>query len=156
MPSLRAGAYLAAAALCACRTPAAHTCVPERGAEVWVERRYPAARPAGTLPAALTSFRLGADTPSSVMPARQARVWIIGPASATPPDTIIGGSDAEGRLWLPATAQALKPGTYRIRLIDIGWAGATRDVWFGPGERVELEVQMRRAAYCVEPVVVTS
>lgn len=155
MASLRAAAYFVAASLCACRTPAAHTCFPEQGAEVWVERRYPPASPASALPAALTSFRVGPGTPPANA-TRQAHVWITGPAGNAVPDTIVGGSDGEGRIGLPAKAQALKPGTYRIRLMDIGWAGAVRDVWFGPGERVDLEVQMRQTAYCLEPVVTTS
>ena len=161
MPRLRAcaqlAAVLAAPAVAACRTATPRACFPERGAEIWVERRYPAASPPPTAPAVLSSFRLGPDTTPAVMAARQARVWIIGPTNTGVPDTIIGGSSGpEGRLLLPAAARALRPGSYRIRLIDIGWLGTTRDLWFDPGERVDLEVQMRQAAYCLEPVTVTS
>ena len=50
----------------------------------------------------------------------------------------------------------LAPGAYTIRLREILYVGIERRVDVAPGERVELEVRMRHAAYCLGPVVQTS
>ena len=156
-PATRLIVVLVAVGPSACRTAAEHSCVPERGAEVWVERRYPAPTLESTAPASLASLRLGPDTTPAVMAARQPRVWIIGPAGTARPDTILGGGRSpQGHVGLPSAAGTLRPGRYRVRLIEIGWVGATRDIVFGAGERVDLEVELRRAAYCLGPVIVTA
>jgi hypothetical protein len=153
---------LTSTALGACRTAHREMCFPERGAEIWVETRYPAATPPTTAPAALTSLRLAPTTseprlPGGVIGGRQPRVWIVGPAGAARPDTVVAGAmNTDGRVGLPSAARALKPGVYRVRVRDIGWVDAVRDVTFVPGERLELEVQSRQAAACLEPVVQTA
>lgn len=50
----------------------------------------------------------------------------------------------------------LTPGVYTVRLREILYVGIDRPVDIGPGERVEIEVRMRHAAYCLGPVVHTS
>ena len=49
----------------------------------------------------------------------------------------------------------LTPGAYSVRVREILYVGIDRPVHVGPGERAELEVQMRHAAYCLGPGVRT-
>jgi len=165
MPRPRATARFLAAllpVLGACRTAARQTCYPERGAEVWIETHRPPATSPTDAAATLTSLRVGPATSSGVGPraiiaGRQARVWIVGPAGAVRPDTILSGpTNPDGYVGLPAKARALEPGSYRIRVRDLGWVDAVRDVRLGPGERVSLEIETRQAATCLGPVIQTS
>jgi len=165
MLRLRAAARFVAALppmLGACRTTPRQTCYPERGAEVWVETHYPAATSMADPTAALTSLRVTPTSsqprePGGIIAGRQARVWIVGPAAAARPDTIVSGpTNPDGYVGLPPKARTLQPGSYRVRVRDIGWVDAVRDVRLGPGERMALEIETREAASCLGPVIQTS
>jgi len=151
-----------AMAIAACRTAPRETCFPERGAEVWVETRYPASVPPAGAPAALSSLRVTPATASPLVPGgviagRQPRFWLIGPAGAPRPDTISGGGITPGGIvGLPGAARAIRPGVYQVRVRDVGWADAVRDVSFHAGERLDLEVESRQAATCLGSVIQTS
>jgi hypothetical protein len=158
----RLGAAIILSTLGACRTAPRETCFSERGAEVWGEARYPATAPSAGTPAALTSLRVAPTTsapvaPGGVIGGRQPIVSLIGPAGADHPDTIAAGAmNTDGRVFLPVAARSLRPGIYHVRVRDIGWVDAARDISLRPGERLDLEVQSRQAATCLGPVIQTS
>jgi hypothetical protein len=146
----------------ACRTGSREPCYPERGTEAWAEARYPASAPTADAPATLASLRLAPTTSpprisGGVIGGRHPRVSLVGPLDAARPDTIAGGvMNLDGHVGLPTAAKTLRPGVYRVRVRDMGWVDAVRDVSFGPGERLELEIQSREAAACFDPFIKTS
>lgn len=165
MPRFPSAARLLAAVpslTVACRTTPRATCYPERGAEAWVETHRPSATFPANPSAALVSVRVTPTTseprgPGWIVAGRQARVLIVGPAAATRPDTIVSGpTNADGYVGLPPKTHATQPGLYRVRVRDIGWVDAVRDVRLAPGETVALEVETREAAGCLGPVIRTS
>ena len=152
-------ATLLAAILTACRTAPREKCFPERGIEVWQESRYPAPSARFDALARLTSIKLEPSVSTPVVPGanvggRQGRVLFIGPKGAVRPDTILTSvSTVDGRI---AGMRELRPGIYRVRVRDIGWVDAVRDVELRAGERMDLVIQTRESAACLMPVVITS
>jgi len=145
---------VAIAAVSGCRTAAARPCVPAEGVEVWEIQRYASA--GGDSSTATISVGV---TPVSQAPvlggstrARQPVLRIVGPLGVAAPDTVRGSAmRADGQIPLPP--RRLRPGVYQVRLIDLGWAEAVREVRVRGGERVEILVQMRLGERCPLPVV---
>lgn len=145
---------VALAAVSGCRTAASRQCVPVEGMAVWKIQRFASAgRDSST-----ATISVGV-TPSSQAPAlggstraRQPVLRIVGPVSAPAPDTVRGGHmRADGRIPLPP--HRLRPGVYEVRLLDLGWAEALREVRVRGGERVDILVQMRLGERCPMSVV---
>jgi hypothetical protein len=135
--------------LAACHRPASPTCYPAYGAEAWIERHYSAASANDTL--ATVEVRLVPDSSNTTGPQQSGllRVQDLRSSPSAP-----GRSDV-----IDATrpvAHRLGAGTYRLTVRVFTWESVVRDVTLTPGERVTVDVRMRRASYCLEGIVVVS
>ena len=123
-------------------------CLPERGVEAWVERRFPPTVELADTAFASLSLSIARDSTASLPTGSMISVIIAGPASATHPDTVrvlaaertLGSS-----LW---RGDQLRAGAYTAALSANGYVAGPRSFSLAPGERVEVEARLRQRADC--------
>ena len=122
------------------------TCFPGRGSEVWVERHLRALGPTDV--GARLEVRLLPDTSSARVASDQDQVVsLVSSANA--------GQSATRHDISPnrSASIGLRPGTYNVRLSGITFVPTTRAVVITENDSVIVEAQLRRAPYCLQPVV---
>jgi len=133
---------LVVASACARRTNS--QCYPGGGAEVWVERHLTGS---GRSSEASMTIQMVPDSAGPPRAEWQSVIALSSDSSATQYARV----DATGKVVF-----SLPPGRYSINVKELLFAPVTRSVTLGQGERVSIELQRRRAAYCLGPVVRTA
>lgn len=132
--------------LSGCHRVATPTCFPGRGSEVWVERHLPALGPTNV--GARLELRLLPDTSSARVASDQDQVVsLVSPAHSSQ------GSTRHDISTNRSASIELRPGAYNVRLSGITFIPTTRTVVITESDSVIVEAQLRRAPYCLEPVV---
>ena len=146
-PARLALALLAASVFVSCAQSSTRTCFPGGGAEVWVERHFVSDPSVSTSRATLT-VRLMADSAGVPVGGWQAVVHVFRDTS----DQVVRSMrfQPEGTASLEVSS-----GHYTIRIAELKYVTVRRAVTVARGERVEVELQRRHAAYCLGPVVRT-
>lgn len=124
------------------------TCLPEGGVEVWVERRFPPTVQLADTAFASLSLSIARDSLRRVPTGAMISVIIAGPASAPLPDTVrvLSAELPSGQsLW---RGDQLRSGRYTAMLTTTGYAAGPHAFSLAPGERVEVEARLHRAATC--------
>ncbi|HEX6051294.1 MAG TPA: hypothetical protein VFZ21_18565 [Gemmatimonadaceae bacterium] len=133
----------------ACRPPLRDSgCVPERGVEVWVERRFPPTVQLADTAFGSLSIAVSRDSLAQRAEGSMISVVIAGPAAAELPDTVRVLSaelPSGGALW---RGDQLRPGQYTAELSTQGYAAGPRTFSIAAGERVEVEARLRQRASC--------
>jgi hypothetical protein len=133
----------------ACRQEQRPTeCLPERGVEAWVERRFPSTVELADTAFASLSLSIARDSANALQAGSMISVIIAGPSSAAFPDTVrvlasertLGSS-----LW---RGDQLRAGAYTASLSAPGQGAGPRSFSLAPGERVEVEARLRQTARC--------
>jgi hypothetical protein len=133
----------------ACRQPMRDAaCVPERGVELWVERRFPPTVEVADTAFASLSIAIARDSTARLPEGSVISVVIAGPSGAPLPDTVRVLS-AElppgGSLW---RGDQLRPGQYTAQLTTTGYAAGPRTFSLAGGERVEVEARLHQSSSC--------
>ena len=142
-------ALVAAVAGLACREPSqTDSCLPDRGTEVWVERRFPPTVQLADTAFASLSLSIDRDSIAHLPTGSMISVVIAGPGAAKLPDTVrvLTAKQAPGSaLW---RGDQLRPGEYTARLSTAGYAAGPRTFSLAPGERVEVEARPHHTSTC--------
>jgi hypothetical protein len=123
-------------------------CLPERGVEVWVERRFPPTVQVADTAFASLSITIARDSVAPLPDGSMISVVIAGPSAAPLPDTVrvLSAEQPSGAsLW---RGDQLRPGRYTAQLSNAAQVAGPRSFALAPGERVEIETRLHQAATC--------
>lgn len=133
----------------ACRPPIRDNgCGPERGVEVWVERRYPPTVQLADTAFGSLSIAVSRDTLARLPEGSMISVIIAGPVATEQPDTVrvLSAEVPSGvALW---RGDQVRPGQYTAELTTQGYAAGPRTFSIAAGERVEVEARLRQSGGC--------
>ena len=123
-------------------------CLPDRGVEVWVERRFPPTVEVADTAFASLSIAIARDSTARLPEGTTLSVVIAGPVAAAVPDTVrvLSAEVPPGR-WLWRGDQ-LRAGQYTAHLTTTGYAAGPRTFSLGRGERVEIEARLHQSTTC--------
>ena len=131
---------------CAHRSP--QKCFPGGGSEVWVERHYAPAPLQSTSRVSSLKVRLVPDSAGVPEGGWQTAIYVVSDTAEGRVSYMRLDPDGTASIELPS-------GRYTIRVAELTFVSVHRSLRVTPGERVEIELQRRRAAYCLGPVVRT-
>jgi hypothetical protein len=134
----------------ACRSVPTRTCLPARGSEVWVERHLRAQQPSKE--GSRVDVRLLPDTSNAKVASDPEEGTLLVTRPGAPTLIVARRRVASNQ---PATVR-LAAGTYNVALLGITFVRLSRTIDVAENDSVIVEAQLRRSAYCLEPVVVTS
>lgn len=141
-------AFATAVGTVACREVAPGACLPERGVEVWVERRFPPTVQLADTVFASLSIAITPDSLRRLPTGSMISVIIAGPASAPLPDTVrvLSAELPFGQaLW---RGDQLRSGQYTAEMTTTGYGAGPHAFSLAPGERVEVEARLHHSATC--------
>ena len=123
-------------------------CLPDRGVEAWVERRFPPTVELADTAFASLSLSIARDSAAALPAGAMISVIIAGPSSAPLPDTVRVLASGRALGSSLGRGDQLRPGEYTASLSATGRAAGPRSFSLAPGERVQVEAQLHQTTTC--------